>query len=461
MYAVSSATRDHEPPLHSTECRVRPVRVNSKAEPEWVGSGTRDMRRAAHEHTAFELMQACAETAHEPMQDVGMQPPGLIERQSIPLADLTNKHTRQMLVTPTPVMPRAWDPARDNAHFAALYPHLSTVAYIASMKRIFASARHDSIPPRIRDVLYRTLVSGHQIGGMKRQGCTATCARCMEHEETLEHAYATCESVRTLWAMVLDRWEAATKERLDPDDLRITLLGDRGDEDLAVSRDMWRLVHAATMWTVHRTAAEARAQRGEEHYKKPSPMDMLVRTQRELQRLITAAWIVRGKAGKQLPWGTWREEQWVVCRAGNVSVRVLQRGQDRAEGWRVNVPVAAVRATRTEDEHEEEHETARNEMDGGSATQQQQHAHLPRRQQLAAATTSARQEGSNYSTTANDGHECQQADGEEQQTTEEAGPTTTESSSQPQHTNAHVPSRPAEAAGMSRATHSQREAEGL
>ena len=67
------------------------------------------------------------------------------------------------------------------------------------------------------------------------------------------HAYAECTDVRGLWDLVLDRWEVATSERLYPQDRRVTLLGDRGEMDLATSREMWRLVHAATVWVVHRT----------------------------------------------------------------------------------------------------------------------------------------------------------------------------------------------------------------
>ena len=125
MYATGDKAEGADPPVHCTECRVQPVRTNNKADPEWETSTTRDMRRAAQEHAAFELVHERAERTHEPLKDVGMQPPGLLERQPVPMADLTNKHMRQMLVTPTPVMPRA----SCSALAPAPFPSLATAAH--------------------------------------------------------------------------------------------------------------------------------------------------------------------------------------------------------------------------------------------------------------------------------------------------------------------------------------------
>ena len=114
----------------------------------------------------------------------------------------------------------------------------------------------------MQDVLYKTLVSGHNIGGVKQKDEHAMCARCRlagrRVEETLEHAYATCSAVAMLWAVVLRRWNAATGQALDATDLRVTLLGDRGEQTHALSEGLWRMVHASTVWAVHCAAKGAR-----------------------------------------------------------------------------------------------------------------------------------------------------------------------------------------------------------
>ena len=51
----------------------------------------------------------------------------------------------------------------------------------------------------------------------------------------LEHAYATCERTSKLWDMVIARWNDATGERVDAGDLRVALLGDRGDQAIALT----------------------------------------------------------------------------------------------------------------------------------------------------------------------------------------------------------------------------------
>ena len=57
--------------------------------------------------------------------------------------------------------------------------------------------------------VYKTLVSGHTIGQHKARGEAVECARCRTDEraciETLEHAYAQCDPVATLWHMVVAR----------------------------------------------------------------------------------------------------------------------------------------------------------------------------------------------------------------------------------------------------------------
>ena len=174
-----------------------------------------------------------------------------------------------------------------------------------------------------------------------RRGNSHTCARCGTCAESLAHAYAECKDVRGLWDLVLDRWEVATSERLDPRDRRVTLLGDRGETDLATSREMWRLVHAATAWVIHKTISAARdARDGGQAWARP-PHAMLREVQRELQRLVTAAWITRS-ADTSIPWGDWHKEKWVhgcgSC-GGRVSAQVLLRGHSRLDSWPVSAAV--------------------------------------------------------------------------------------------------------------------------
>jgi hypothetical protein len=174
------------------------------------------------------------------------------------------------------------------------------------MRRMFAAARYEAIPPRIRDVLYKILVSGHHVGHKCGKG-KDTCDRCSPCVETLEHVYAECPKVRGLWLLVLDRWKASTMEDLQADDLRVTLLGDRGEQDMATSRGMWRIVHAATIWVIHRTRARERDTRESHTPYMPTTMGMLKEVQRELQRIVTAAWVYRGDNTTR-QWAMWRTE---------------------------------------------------------------------------------------------------------------------------------------------------------
>ena len=196
------------------------------------------MRNAGARSWPFLLISERAARTHEPLTELAICPPGLTSRHPVAMAHLRPRHTRHMFAAPTPLLPRAWDPTHAYGHHAPLYAHLSRVEYVAAMRRVFKSARHVTIPPRIQDVLYKTLVSGHMLGEHNawRRGNSHMCARCGTCVESLAHAYAECKDVGGLWDLVLDRWEVATSERLDPRDRRVTLLGDRGETDLATSR---------------------------------------------------------------------------------------------------------------------------------------------------------------------------------------------------------------------------------
>jgi hypothetical protein len=236
-------------------------------------------------------------------------------------------HIREMAVTVRPKLPRAWDPRHANQHFATLYPGVGATEFTAIMRRVFRGARHHFVPPRMHDVLYKTLVSGHNMGE-KMGGEKKWCGRCHaqgEHVcETLEHAYADCDRVDALWKMVLARWNAAIGQHLDPSDARVRLLGDRGDQTHALTEHLWRTTHAATMWVIHQTAKASREHQ-RAHARSDTAHAMLTRVRRELQRILSTAWAER-RASDAEHWQAWRTERWIVVRGGQLTVRVLENG---------------------------------------------------------------------------------------------------------------------------------------
>ena len=89
--------------------------------------------------------------------------------------------------------------------------------------------------------------------------------------------YAQCEPVAALWQLVIARWNASTGQSVDAHDLRVTLLGDRGEAEAhALTEALWRVVHAATVWVIHCTAKAAR-EVGRGHALKDTPSAMLTR----------------------------------------------------------------------------------------------------------------------------------------------------------------------------------------
>ena len=131
--------------------------------------------------------------------------------------------------------------------------------------------------------------------------------------------------VRTLWSMVIDRWNASTCQVLDPSDLRLTLLGDRGEQEDAVSAGLWRMTHAATAWTIHKAAKAA----AENAAKADSASSMLVKVRQMLQRMLTAAWAGK-RESSQGEWAAWKAEQWVVTRKGGATAHILEGKEDSA-----------------------------------------------------------------------------------------------------------------------------------
>ena len=79
------------------------------------------------------------------------------------------------------------------------------------------------------------------------------------------------------------------QEQLDPDDARLTLLGDRGTRKRAVTEEAWRVVHACVQWVIHSTrCASHDAKGGARDHLRATAMMRAVR--KKLQELVSARW---------------------------------------------------------------------------------------------------------------------------------------------------------------------------
>jgi hypothetical protein len=180
------------------ECLVEPTArdagqatmTGSEVERAWEEGAPRDIRMARDAAFTHTVAADDLGAAREPLSNLSLQPGGLLARQPVRCSALRSSHLRDMLTASHPVMPRAWDVASRHEHFAKLYSGLSHTSYVATMRSVLRGLRHHSIPPHIQDVLYKTFVSGHSIGDVKRKDERAQCRRCAETEaraETLEY----------------------------------------------------------------------------------------------------------------------------------------------------------------------------------------------------------------------------------------------------------------------------------
>ena len=142
----------------------------------------------------------------------------------------------------------------------------------------------------------------------------------------MEHTYAECEPVAALLRMVINRWNAATGEELDPLDLKVVLLGDRGEKARAISEEPWRIVHAATMWVVH-TTAKARREKGRHRPARTETAVMLNKVRREVQSLLANRYATRGRDGGAEFKQVWIDTGLAIVSGGGVSARVLEGGR--------------------------------------------------------------------------------------------------------------------------------------
>ena len=330
--------RTHPIPREAVECCVRKTHVNDKIGQSWDKKDSRELRNARARRWTHEVYGERCETCYHPLDELSVQPPGLSSRMPVQLMRLRERHAKEMLRTEAPSMPRAWDARDANQHYATLYAGLTPTEFQRTMARTFKAIRHHVIPPHIRDVLYKTLVSGHRIGPNKQKNDEARCPRgqcsCVE---SIEHAYADCEQgVRQLWEVVVRRWNTHTGQTLDARDRRVTLLGDRGEQAHAMSEPLWRMVHAATIWIVHRTQKEAReAANAGRLERSTSEQRVLARVRRTLQRLVDGAHVSRHTSDMSEEWKYWKEHGWIEARGSRAVAHVLEaRRYEVQTHWR-------------------------------------------------------------------------------------------------------------------------------
>ena len=302
------AQTSQQPPIGTKECAVREVVSHVADAATWTEGTAKGMRRARDTEWAYEVEMGEIETRHEPLHDLTVQTGGLTERQATPMHQLRARHVRMMRAAPRPVVPRAWDATNATEHYAKLYGDKDKGRVTAALQRAIKGSRHPLIPAHVQDVLYKIVVSGFVT---HTQGREVLCTRCQRHGvrayDTLEHRYAEHAPTRQLWEEVIARWNVATYDTLSAADLRVTLLGDRGDNAKAVDETLWRMVHAATIWAIHKTAKTAREH--PEHHKEPAVAEMVKEVRRMMQRMTEKAWARRDVYGQQIQ--EWRAAGWV------------------------------------------------------------------------------------------------------------------------------------------------------
>ena len=83
---------------------------------------------------------------------------------------------------------------------------------------------------------------------------------------------------------------------------------------------LWRIVHASTIWAIHKTTKTAR-----EHqhiHIDPTPQEMYKEMQRMAQRMMEKTWMMRERYSEQ--WAEWRRAGWVST-TPQVRLHVMSR----------------------------------------------------------------------------------------------------------------------------------------
>ena len=100
------------------------------------------------------------------------------------------------------------------------------------------------------------------------------------------------------------------------------------------------MLRAAVVWTIHHTAKRAREARSDDARKSAikaaTLSSMTVATRKELQRLVTAAWMRRQGARQgeraEVEWAAWREARWIVTGRNGASIKILEGGFGTGSG---------------------------------------------------------------------------------------------------------------------------------
>ena len=183
------------------ECRVTTNAPPSDSTPAWMGKGMKALKQARHEAEPSRVVAETTAECHECLDDLAIRPKGVATRWPIMLQDLQHHHIREFRAAPEPTLPRAWDHRDVNAYYASLYATLTPVGLVTKMRQLFAAIRHPAIPQRMTDVMYKTLVSGHNIGKKMSKEWEVKCRQCHRERRrrinSVEHAYAECARIHS------------------------------------------------------------------------------------------------------------------------------------------------------------------------------------------------------------------------------------------------------------------------
>ena len=164
-------------------------------------------------------------------RDVGVRwRSGLMERPPISVDGLKVRQVKAINAAEVWKLPRAFE---DGEVHAEAVQDASEQEKREIIARAFKLAKRTVLPRYLRETRYKALVSGFLVGARRQRGAKAECAHCRRAgrtcEESMRHMLAECPRAKDVWTRVLKAWERATGEVLDPNDTRVTLLGDRSE----------------------------------------------------------------------------------------------------------------------------------------------------------------------------------------------------------------------------------------
>ena len=127
-------------------------------------------------------------------------------RKATPIYILSVKTVKQALTSHQWQTPRTMAPA--GILFEEIAPNPSSPAFRASqIRRVFTATKLPSLPPTLRELWYRVLVSGFVMGENKAKGDAHYCGHCEQthltssdrHFESITHTFALCPLASSVW----------------------------------------------------------------------------------------------------------------------------------------------------------------------------------------------------------------------------------------------------------------------